>query len=114
MARRCFIAVIALTIALQSVAFSADMDLQHHSVMPHTAHSHVAAELKREDPTTKRAPADRSHSGDHCHHSHICFHMALMAAVTDTCGLATGITPSDYQANITAGSPSSLLRPPIS
>lgn len=114
MARRCFIAVLTLTIALQSVAFSADMDLQHYAVMPHAAHSHVSAALKNDDPTTKRAPVYRGRSADHCHHSHVCFHMALMVSVADTFGVATGITPSDYQASITAGMPSSLLRPPIS
>lgn len=113
MARRCFMAIMTLTIALQSVAFSADMDLQHHSVMPHAAHAHVSEALPNEDPTAKRTPADHSHSAGHCHHSHICFHMALMGSVADISCSTGGSAIFAYQAKFPAGIQSSPFRPPI-
>ena len=115
MVKRCFIVVMTLMIALQSVVFIADVDRLHHPAMPHyDEHLHESVDFESENPATKSSPDSPSHSSDHCHHSHSCFHMVLMGTRTDISGLTAGMVLTDYQTNFTTGVQSSLFRPPIS
>lgn len=112
MVRRCFMAVMLVAVALQSAAFMADMELQHHSLMPHFEHAHVSATPEPAD-TSKGSPNDRSHSSDHCHHSHVCFHTILTANVTHAFSATRGLLRSAYRAQLTGGVQASPFRPPI-
>ena len=115
MIKRCFIVAMTLLIALQSVASIAYEAQPHNPAMPHyDEHSHESADFSSENQATKSSPGSPSHSTDHGHHSHSCFHMVLLGTLTDISGLAAGIVQSDYQANFTTGVQSSLFRPPIS
>ena len=114
MIKRCFIVAMTLLIALQSMASIAYEAQPHNPAMPHhDEHSHESADFFSENQATKSSPDSRSHSADHCHHSHSCFHMVLMGTLTNIFGLTAGIVLSDYQVNFTTGVQSSLFRPPI-
>ena len=114
MIKRCFIVAMTLLIALQSVASIAYETQPHNPAMPHyDAHSHESADFSSENQATKSSPGSPSHSADHGHHSHSCFHMVLLGTLTNISGLTAGIVLSDYQANFTTGVQSSLFRPPI-
>lgn len=115
MVKRCFIMVMTLLIALQSVASIAYEAQPHNPAMPHyDEHSHQSADFKSENQASKPSPDSPGHSADHCHHSHSCFHMVLMGTLPNIFGLAAGIVRSDYQDNFTTRVQSSLFRPPIS
>jgi hypothetical protein len=114
MVKSCFIVLITLMIAFQSVASIAYEAQLHHADTTHFAgHSHERAEFKSEHPTTKPSPDNPSQSSDHCHHGHSCFHMVLLGTHTDISGLLTVTVLTDYQANFTTGVQSPLFRPPI-
>ena len=115
MIKRCFIVAMTLLIALQSMASIAYEAQPHNPAMPHhDEHSHESADFFSENQATKSSPGSPSHSTDHGHHSHSCFHMVLLGTLTNISGLTAGIVLSDYQANFTTGVQSSLFRPPIS
>ena len=114
MVKRCFIMVITLLIALQSVVSIAYEAQPHNPAMPHyDAHSHESADFDSDNQATKSSPDNPSHSSDHSHHSHGDLHLVLRGTLTAISGVTAGIVLSDYQANFTTGVQSPLFRPPI-
>jgi hypothetical protein len=113
MIRRFVTILLSLAIALQSVMSLADVDQQHYSEAQHHEYPHDVAELEKPDPGDTPSPKNPVHS-EHCHHGHSCFHVVLMANLTNIPGLAIEMLLADFQANFTTGVRASLYRPPIS
>ena len=112
--------VLALVIALQSLAAIGDTN-QPHPATPHHAHNHEhshedvvidSVTLEMEESSTSSDPS-RDHSSDHGHLNHAHFYMVLLSAATDIAVLSAGQRLSDYQASHTSVIPPSLFRPPI-
>lgn len=113
MLERCFIVVISLMIALQSLASIAEVEQGHHSDasgLEQTQPVHFDSENAVSKPSPN-SPEQIDHS-DHCHHSHSCFHILVTGQV-----YGVGFPPipllTDYRANSAAGFHSPLFRPPI-
>ena len=113
MTKRLFTVLISLAIAFQSVMSLADVDQQHYSKAQHHEHPHDVAELEKPDPADTPSSKKPTHS-EHCHHGHSCFHVVLMANLTNIPGLAMEMLSTDFQANLTTGVRASLYRPPVS
>lgn len=113
--------VLALVIALQSLAAIGDINQPHYPATPYHAHDHGhshedvlldSVTLEMEESSTSSDPS-RDHASDHCHQNHAHFHMVLVSAATDIAVLSAGQRLSDYQARHTSVIPPSLFRPPI-
>ena len=113
--------VLALVIALQSLAAIGDTQQPHYSATPHHAHDHEhshedvvldSVTLEVGESSNSSSPS-QDHAPDHCHHYHAHCHMALVSPTTNIAVLSAGLGLSDYQASHASVIPSSLFRPPI-
>lgn len=111
--------VLALVIALQSLAAIGDTNQPHYSTTPHHDHEHshevgvIKSGISYTEPSSSSSDPSRDHASDHCHHNHAHFHVVLVSAATDIAVLSAGRRLSDYQARHTSVIPPSLFRPPI-
>ncbi|EDY86754.1 conserved hypothetical protein [gamma proteobacterium HTCC5015] len=112
--------LLALLIALQSVAAMADVHQLHQSGTEHLEfdHSHqsTATDTHNDNLLAKQTPDQPGQSVYDCHH---CCHcdghgsVVLIGATSHLADLFSENGQADYQANLTSGIPPSLFRPPI-
>lgn len=111
--------VLALLIALQSVAAIGDANRPHHPEALHHIYDHEHSQGEGLDSGTvdsaqsSRSGSSLDHSSDHCHQNHAHFHVMLVSTATDIVVSSAGQGLSGYQANHTSVIPPSLFRPPI-
>lgn len=113
MIKRCFIVVITLMIALQSVASIAYEEQLHHASSPHHEHSLASADVEKEVHKSNPSQNESSHSSADCHHNHNCFHMGLVIPQTGLLGTIEASVTLVYRASLLKGIHPPLLRPPI-
>ena len=112
--------LLALLIALQSVAAMADVHQLHQSGTEHLEfdHSHqsTATDTHNDNLLAKQTPDQRGQSVYDCHHCCHCHghgSVVLIGATSHLADLFSENGQADYQANLTSGIPPSLFRPPI-
>ncbi|MFI8742163.1 hypothetical protein ACQKD8_19285 [Pseudomonas sp. NPDC077405] len=111
--------VLALVIALQSLAAIGGTNQSHHPATPHHDHEHshevgvIKSSTPDAEPSSSSLDPSRDHASDHCHQNHAHFHMVLVSAATDIAVLSAGRRLSDYQASHISVTSRSLFRPPI-
>lgn len=112
--------LLALLIALQSVAAMADIhqlrqsgtvhlefDHSHQSTATDTQNDYLLAEL------TPDQPGQSVYDCQHCCHCHGHGSVVLIGAASHLADLFSENRQADYQANLTSGISCSLFRPPI-
>lgn len=125
--------VLALVLALQSLAAISEANLPHYPAEPYHDHEHDHQhshneEHEEHEEHEQRAiswgSADTTHSSvssnpssdhasDHCHQNHAYFYMVLVSAATEIAGLSAARLLPDYEVNHTSTTSPSLFRPPI-
>ena len=112
--------LLALLIALQSVAAMADVHQLHQSGTEHLEfdHSHqsTATDTHNDNLLAKQTPDQPGQSvydSHHCCHCHGHGSVVLIGATSHLADLFSENGQADYQANLTSGIPPSLFRPPI-
>lgn len=112
--------LLALLIALQSVAAMADVHQLHQSGTEHLEfdHSHqsTATDTHNDNLLAKQTPDQPGQSVYDCHHYCHCHghgSVVLIGATSHLADLFSENGQADYQANLTSGIPPSLFRPPI-
>lgn len=112
--------LLALLIALQSVAAMADVHQLHQSGTEHLEfdHSHqsTATDTHNDNLLAKQTPDQPGQSVYDCHHCCHCHDhgsVVLIGATSHLADLFSENGQADYQANLTSGIPPSLFRPPI-
>jgi len=120
MKNRWLVVVLALVVALQSLAAIGDTN-QPHPATPHHAHNHEhshedvvidSVTLEMEESSTSSDPSP-DHSSDHSHQNHAHFHVVLVSVATDIVISAGGQLLSACQASHNSVTSPSLFRPPI-
>jgi len=115
MIKRWIMIVMALMIALQSVAAIADMHQSHQSDTPHLefGHSHQPSDAENGHQLVKQSPKQPGQPHNDCHH---CCHghaSAVPAGSLYHFAIFSGTELADYHAHLTSTIPTSLFRPPI-
>jgi hypothetical protein len=109
--------VMALMIALQSVAAIADAHQSHQSGTLHLEFNqpYQSADTDNEIQLTEQAPDKPGQSLYDCPHCCHCHGHGFMALVGSSSPLAifSGVVLGDYRATLTSVIPASLFRPPI-
>ena len=112
--------LLALLIALQSVAAMADVHQLHQFGTEHLEfdHSHQssATDTQNDNLLAKQTPDQSGQSVYDCHHCCHCHghgSVVLTGAASHLANLFSENGQADYQANLTSGIPPSLFRPPI-
>jgi lipopolysaccharide export system protein LptC len=111
--------VLALVIALQSLAAIGDTNQPHYSTTLHHDHEHsqevavIDFSALGTESSSFLSDSSPDHSSDHSYQNHAHFHVVLVSAATDIAVLSAGQRLSDYQASHTSVIPPSLFRPPI-
>lgn len=113
MIKRCFMVVMTLMIALQSVASIAYEEQLHHASTPHHEHSLASAEVEKEVHKSNPSQNESHHSSADCHHNHNCFHMGLVIPQTSLASIVEASVVLVYRASLLKGIHPPLLRPPI-
>jgi|AZII01.1.fsa_nt_gi hypothetical protein len=106
--------LLALVIALQSLAAIGDTSRPHYPATLDHAHEDLvlnSVTLGMEESSS--SDPSRDHVSDHCHQNHSHCHMVLVSAASNISILSAGQGLSDYQASHTSVIPPSLFRPPI-
>lgn len=118
MIKRWFMMVMALVIALQSVAVVADVHQFHQSGTQHLEFKHLQqptdtdndSQLSTQAPDKPGQPVYDCH---HCCHCHGHGAGALTGTALHLVALFSGKGQGDYQSSFTSAIPASLFRPPI-
>jgi len=117
MIKRWFMMVMALMIALQSVAAIADAHQLHQSGTQHLTfdHSHQSSDIDNGNQLVKQSPVQPGQPLYDCHHCCHCHGHAsvVLAGSLSHFAFFSGTELADYQAHLTSTIPTSLFRPPI-
>lgn len=107
--------LLALVVALQSLAAIGDASRPHHPATLHYAHDHEHSHAGVLEAESSRISSSLSfdQSSDHCHQNHANFHTMLVTVATDIIVSPIGLRWSDYLAIHTSVTSPSLFRPPI-
>ena len=113
MIKRWFMMVIALMIALQSVAAIADVHQFHQSGSQHLEfdHSHQPSDTDNGKQLVKQSPDQPGHDCHHCCHCH--GHASVVLAGLSSHFAFSGTELANYQAHLPSTIPTPLFRPPI-
>jgi len=117
MIKRWFVMVMALMIALQSVAAIADAHQFHQSGTEHLEfdHSHQPTDTDNDNQLVKQSPDQPGQPLYDCHHCCHCHGHAsvVLAGSLSNFAIFSGTELADYQAHLSSTIPTSLFRPPI-
>ena len=111
--------VLALVLALQSLAAIGDTNQPHYSTTPHHDHEHsqdaavIDFSALGTESSSFLSDSSPDHSSDHSHQNHAHFHVVLVSVATDIVISAGGQLLSAYQASHNSVTSPSLFRPPI-